>query len=135
MNGTEILLLVNTGTEAAPTYTVVGSQRDMSREETSEEIDVSSKTGGRAKRVIAGRYGSTMSLDALYVPDDASYLALKNANRDGDLILVRVSEEGVEVEEADALVTGISGEFPDQGAATISVDLTIDGEWTEVEVS
>lgn len=135
MNGTEVLLLVNTGTELAPVYTVVGSQRGLSVDETSETIDVSSKNTGRPTLVEPGRYASTMSLDALYVPNNAAYLALKNANRDGTHILVRKSEEGVEVEEADAVVTGISGDFPDQDAAVISVDLTINGEWYEVEVS
>jgi TP901-1 family phage major tail protein len=131
MSGTDVLLLVNTGTVGSPVYTAVGSQRGLSREETTEEIDISSKDE-RAMRVLAGRYGSTMSLDALYVPDDASFLALKSAMRNGDLILVRLSEDGVEVEEADALVTSMSEEYPDVDAATISVALRIDGEWVTV---
>ena len=131
LNGTSVLLLVNTGTEETPVLTAVGSQRNLSREETTEEIDVSSKTA-RAKRALPGRYGSSMSLDALCVPSNACYRALKAAMRDGELIVVRVSEDGVEFEEADALVTSIGEEWPDQEEATISVDLTIDGEWTAV---
>lgn len=131
MNGADVLLLVNTGTTDLPVYTAVGSQRNVSIEETTEEIDESSKNS-RAKRVAAGRYGATLSLDALYVPDDVSYLALKSAHRNGELIKVRVSENGVAVEEADALITKLSREFPDQEEATIAIDLTIDGEWTEL---
>ena len=79
MNGTDVLVLVNTGTNESPVWTAVGSQRDCSFEETNEEIDMSSEDG-RAKRVIAGRYASTLSLDALYVPDDTAYLDLKTAS-------------------------------------------------------
>lgn len=128
INGTDVLLLVNTGTTLVPVYTVVGSQRRLTRVENSAEIDVSSKEQ-REMRVLAGRYDSTMTLDALYVPDDDCYLALQSANRNGDLILVRKSEDGVQVEEATALVTSISESYPDQDAATISVSLRIDGAW------
>ena len=131
MNGSDVLLLVNIGTPSVPVYQAVGSQRDVTFEETTEEIDVSSKDS-RAKRVLPGRYSATISLDALYVPTREDYDALKNAMRDGELILVARQEEGTTTETANALVTSMSEAFPDQGEATISVSLTIDGEWTEV---
>ena len=131
MNGTDVLILVNTGTEASPVYTAVGSQRGASLSETNDEIDISSKDS-RAGRYLAGRYGSTLSLDALYVPNDTAYLALKMAQRAGDPILVRIKEEDVETEEALAIITDMSTDFPDQDAAAISIDLRIDGEWVAV---
>jgi len=131
MNGSDVVLLVNTGTELVPAYEIVGSQRDVSFEETTEEIDVSSKDG-RAKRVIAGRYASSISLDALYVPSDAAYQALKDAKRNGELILVAREENEVTLETANALITSMSESFPDQGEATISISLTIDDVWTVV---
>jgi TP901-1 family phage major tail protein len=130
-NGADVLLLVNTGTDQAPTYTVVGSQRNLSRQEANEEIDVSSKAS-RARRVLAGRYSSSLSLEALYVPSDQAYLALRDAMRNGDLIKIRIEDDSVAVEEADALITSMSEEYPDQAECTISCDLTIDGEWAEV---
>jgi TP901-1 family phage major tail protein len=120
MNGSDVLLLVD--------GVVVGSQRGVTFDEATEEIDMSSKDG-RAKRVIAGRYSSSITFDALYVPDDVSYQALKAAMRNGTLIQVNRQEEGALLESADAVVTAISEEGPDQDAATISVSLTIDGEW------
>ena len=131
MNGADVLLLANTGTDETPVWTAVGSQRDMSIEETNEEIDMSSKDG-RAKRVIAGRYGSTLSMDALYVPTDTAYLALRTAMRDGTLIKVQIEESGASTWQADALITTMSSEFPDQGAATIAIDVTIDDEWVAI---
>ena len=131
LNGSDVLLLVNTGTPSVPVYEAVGSQRDVTFEESTEEIDVSSKDS-RAKRVLPGRYSSSLSLDALYVPSDAAYQALKSAMRDGELILVAREEEGVTLETADALITSMSEAMPDQGESTISISLTIDGVWTTV---
>jgi len=131
VNGSDILLLVNTGTAEVPVYEAVGSQRDVTIEETPEVIDFSAKAG-RAKRVGAGRYGSTLSLDVLYVPTNDAYLALKAAKRAGELILVAVQDDGVVEETANALITNMSRSFPDQGDATISIGLEVDGEWTEV---
>lgn len=130
-NGSDVLLLVNTGTPEVPVYEAVGSQRGYSQQETTAVIDVSSKDS-RTTRVLPGRYGSTMSLGALYVPTNAAYLALQSAMRDGALIKVMVEDDGVTTEQADAVVTSMSEEFPDQAAATLSVELTIDGEWSEV---
>lgn len=131
MNGSDVLLLVNTGTPTVPVYEVVGSQRDVTFDEANAEIDVSSKDG-RPKRVLAGRYSASLSLDALYVPTNADYLALRDALRNGELILVARQEEGVTIETADALIASMSQSFPDQGEATISIALTIDDAWVEV---
>jgi len=132
MNGTDVLLLVNTGTAAVPVYEAVGSQRDVSFDEATEEIDVSSKDS-RAKRVLPGRYSATLSLDALYVWTDDGYRALRDAMRDGELILVAREDDSTTIETGDALITSLSESFPDQGEGTISISMTIDGFWTELE--
>ncbi len=129
MNGADVLLYVNTGTDLAPNYDVIGSQRDFTLNETTAEIDVSSKDQ-REMRVLPGRYGSTITLGALYVPTDNAYLTLLSAMRNGTAITVRISEEGADVEEADAIVTALNRAGPDQDATTISVTLRIDGAWT-----
>lgn len=130
-NGTDLLLLANTGTPSVPTYEVVGCQRDASIDETNAVIDYSCKDQ-REQRSGAGRYSSTISLDALYVPSDTAYAALKAALRAGDLILVAREEEGVVTETADVVIDSMSQSFPDQGEATISISMTLDGAWVEV---
>jgi predicted secreted protein len=131
MNGTDVLLLVNTGTPAVPVYEAVGEQRDVTFDESTEEIDVSSKNS-RAKRVLAGRYSGSISLDFLYVWTQTGYQELRDAKRDGELILVAKQEDGVTLETVEALVTSLSESFPDQGEGTVSISLTIDGFWTEL---
>jgi TP901-1 family phage major tail protein len=120
MNGTDVLLYVD--------GVVVGSQRDVTFEESTEEIDVSSKDR-RAKRVLAGRYSSTVSLEALYVPTDTAYMSLKDAMRNGDFVTIVRLEDSVALESAEAIVTSLSEAAPDQGEATVSISLTIDGDW------
>lgn len=128
MNGTDLLIMVNVGTIQVPAYMVVGCQRDATIEEASATIDVSCKDS-RAQRVLAGRYSSTISLDSLYIPTDQAYQALKAANRTGDLILVAREELGVVTESVEAKVDSMSEAFPDQGEATISISMTVDGFW------
>lgn len=120
MSGTDILIWIDGD--------AVGSQRDVTLDETTEEIDVSSKDG-REMRVLPGRYGATISLDALYVPTGAAYLALQAAMRTGAFVEVVVLENGVVLESADAIVTSLSRSGPDQGEATVSCGLRIDGAW------
>jgi len=122
MNGADVLVLVEGD--------LVGSQRDVTFEESTESIDMSSKDN-RARRVDPGRYSATMSLDALYVPDDVAYLRLKSAMRDGDKVQLMRQEEGVILESAMAVITSLSEAGPDQDACTVSSSFDIDGEWTE----
>lgn len=131
INGSDILLLVNTGTPAVPVYEAVGSQRDVTFDESTESIDVSSKDS-RARRVLPGRYSASLSLDALYVWSDAGYRALRDAMRDGEMILVARQDDGVTVETADAVITSLSESFPDQGEGEISISMDIDSFWTEL---
>src|SRR3989304_3680175 len=120
INGSDILILVNVGTPTVPVLVGVQSQRDGSVEETTAVIDVSSKDS-RAQRVLPGRYASTISLDALFVPDDGAYHALQDANRNGEMILVAKEVDGTVFEAALAEMDSISESYADQGEATISI--------------
>ena len=131
INGVDILIYVNTGSPGSPVWEAATGQRGATFDETTDEIDASSKDA-RAKRVLAGRYGSTISMDGLYVPDEATYQAVQSAMRNGTFILVRIQEEGVDVEEANAIVTSLSRGAPDNDVATCDISLTIDGEWTPI---
>lgn len=129
LNGADVLLYGNTGSDAVPVWTVVGSQRDVSTSESTAAIDGSSKDS-RAARVQAGRFSATLSLDALYVPTDAAYAALKTSFRNGVLIKCRIRESGVDKEEGKFLLTSFSRNFPDQEESTFSLEGALDGFWT-----
>jgi TP901-1 family phage major tail protein len=125
INGSDILLYVDDG--SGPT--LVGSQRDVTFDESNESVDFSSKDS-RAKRVRPGRYASTISLDSLYVPTDAGYLALQSSLRNGTSIIVVNEEDGVYIESATGYVMALSRTGPDQGESTVSATIEIDGEWS-----
>ncbi len=131
MSGGDILLYVNTGSEESPSYTVVGSQRNMSRERTRNIIDVSSKDT-EDEESLPGRKSSSITLDALYVPDNAAYLAIDAAYEAGDFILAQIYVEGVATHQANCLVESMSEEYPDDAEATISVELRVSGGWLAV---
>lgn len=130
-NGTDLLILANTGTPTVPVYEAVGSQRGATLVENTATIDYSSKDS-RAQRVGPGRFSGTISLESLYVPDGDAYAALKAANRDGTMILVARQESEVVIETVEAKIDSLSEAFPDQGEATVSASLTIDGFWEVV---
>lgn len=121
MNGADILVYIGAN--------LVGSQRGVTFKESNAEIDYSSKDS-RAFEGGPGRYKATMSLDALYVPSDTAYQALKSAFRNGTYVTVVRNEDGSDLEEAEAFLTGLSEEGPDQEEATVAIDFTINGEWT-----
>lgn len=119
-NGTAVLVLIDGD--------VIGSQRGVTFEETTAEIDTSSKDQ-REMTVIAGRYSASVSLDALYVPADGGYERLQAAMRNGSLVTVIRQEDGDILESAPALVTSLSQAAPDQDAATVAASLRVSGPW------
>jgi len=122
------ILLVNTGTWAAPVFEPLAEQRVVDFGEGSEPIDWSSKDS-RFRRIMPGRYSSDVSAGGLYVPNDPPYLALQGAMRGHELILIRRCEDGVPIEDAIALVKAISIDAPDNDVGLMAVALSVDGWW------
>lgn len=127
MSGTQVLLLANTPTG----FQAVAEQTSLSIEESVNLIEAGSKDSPHQK-YLYGKAEGTLTLESLYVPDDSAYQALKNAQRNREIIKIRRKEGSQEVEEADALVETISTEFPDDDVATVSVDLTLNSDWTQL---
>lgn len=129
-NGTAVLLLIESDTPG--TYIALEGQGDFSRSESVAAIDVSSKDGP-ARRVVGGRYESSGSVSLLYKPSATAQALLKQRFRDREVIKLRVSEDGVEVEEANVLITSHNLDAPDQDRSEVSIDFEVDGEWSTVE--
>ena len=130
MNGTLFVVKVNTGTSESPTWTAIAGQTGASVDETTDAIDVSSKDS-RAGKFLPGRYGSTVSLDGLVDnPIGAGYTALQTAMRDGTTVMLQSVIDDVAVESAEAVITSLSSDYPDQDSATFSAAFTVTGEWT-----
>ena len=122
------ILLVNTGTWAAPVFEPLAEQRVVDFGEGNDVIDWSSKDS-RFRRIMPGRYSADVSAGGLYVPNDPPYLALQGAMRGHELILIRRCEDGVPIEDAIALVKAISIDAPDNDVGLMAVGLVVDGWW------
>ena len=138
--GNDIALYVNTGTVAAPVFTMIGLQRDLSWEQTRELIDASHKGSDHAQSVY-GRMESTISLDALEPNPDSGARATQQQLIDAQvekttLIVQHIQKNnGVGsdiVRQAEALVGSISREAPDNDTATVSVEITLQEALTVV---
>ena len=128
MNGTDVLVTVET---AAPgTYVAVGSQRGCTVTETTDPIDESSKDS-RGFVGSPGRYNCTVECGMLYIADDAAYLLLQAAMRDGTNIKLEFKDDGTETENIDAICTNLSQEFPDQGEGLVSASFQCSGDWAD----
>lgn len=133
LNGQSFLVLVNTGSDESPTYTLVGEQRDVTTDMATAEIDASHK-GNVDQVVLAGRNSATMSLSALVVPEDAGQTALRNAQENRQLVKVLMQRAGQPVRVADFLITGVSEAGPDMDVAVLDVTMTRSGSWGSIPV-
>jgi hypothetical protein len=111
-----------------PSWQTVGEQTNLTDESTQNLIEVSSKDGNHQK-FIDGKKGNTIELESFYVPDDVAFLALKSAYDDGGLVVLRRSEDGVSVEEAEAYIASISKNAPDGEAGTVTISFTLNEAW------
>ncbi|HEY8342928.1 MAG TPA: phage tail tube protein, partial [Calditerricola sp.] len=78
------------------------------------------------------RMSSTVELEALYVPNDQALQAIRNALHNKEEVILRRSENGVDVEEARAKVESISSEWPDEDNSTVSVTFQLQEPWRPV---
>jgi len=131
ISGSSVLLLANTGTTASPNYVEVAEQTNLSVETTNNLIDASHK-GSDHEKFLYGKQGDTISLESAFVPSDSAMNALRDAAENNVKILVRRYRDGVEVEEATALVESVSDEYPDNDRATTSIELTLNESWQSV---
>ncbi len=111
------------------TYAAVGSQTQAKFDERTKAIDMTNKSS-RNRQFIPGEYDATVTLDHLYVPTDAAYLQLKGAMRNGTVLMLQRQESGAALEQANAIVTQISGDFKDKTPATVAVTFQVTGNWT-----
>lgn len=129
VNGVDVIVQVQQP-PGSGSFVTIGSQRGVTFGEQTNPIDISSKER-REGVYLPGRYTSTLSLEHLYIPNSSGYDMLKTAMRDGEYVRLRRKELGSNLEEANAVCTGLNGSFPDQDAAVISADFQVSGAWED----
>lgn len=128
LNGSDILVQIEQIADSG-VYITVGSQRGATFAETTGSINMDSKNSRLGYR-NPGRYGSTVSLEAMYVPTNSGYAAMSLAMRNGEYVRLRRRQRGTNVEIAQCVITSLSESFPDQEAAVVSAEFELNGGWT-----
>lgn len=131
MDGAMVLVLVNLGDEETPDWKPCAEQTNLSTETSRNLIEASSKDSDHTKWIY-GKQDDTVTLEKLYTPNDAAFMALEDAQRNRETVILRRTEDGVQVEETVALISTISKEYPDNDASTCSVEFQLDEPWTPV---
>jgi TP901-1 family phage major tail protein len=132
MRGVDILLVVNTGTDAVPVWTVVGGQRGATISESNETIDTTSKTTVGFFEYDYGLGSWTVSADGAYVLNDMAFEELKTACRNKEKIKIRVKEGTAKAEEGYALITSMERDAPYDGELTYSFEFQGTGPLTTI---
>lgn len=129
LRGVDLVIMVNTGDETTPVWSVVGGQRSATISETVETLDATTKDSDPGTYDYEyGLYTWTISCEGIYIPDDASYQLLKTAMRGRQKVKVRIQEAGTATEEGYAILTSRELEAPYEDMATYSVEMQGTGQ-------
>lgn len=124
ISGVNFLIKVNTGTESAPVWTIVGGQRNATLNKSTETIDVTSKDSGGWTESIPGRRSWSIEFDGLLILGDAALEALQTAWEQGQQVLVQYTTPDGRAETGLATLTALNIEAGHGGPATAKGTLT-----------
>lgn len=129
INGSLVLLQVRTAS-GPDVYTTVGGTRGLKIKRDRKALSTSSKDD--TDDTFAGaRRTSTAHVDGLVVTGDVARAALIAAHNGTGAARIRRTALGTEpMAQADAIITNIEEDFPDDAESTWSVDFQITGPWT-----
>jgi TP901-1 family phage major tail protein len=132
MRGVDILIQLESKTTPG-TYVDIAGQRNATFSEEAETIDMTSKMSGGYTENDYGLGSWSISCDGVYVLGNAELTALRDAQREKEMVKVRWKEAGAtQIEEGMAVVTSREIEGPYDAEATYSVELTGSGKPTAV---
>lgn len=134
LNGSNVFVYVydkdyvpGTDDPYADKFLPVSDQKDLSDEQSKNIIDASAKGDSHAKGLY-GRQESTVSLEALYIPNPTDnqkgYFVLKNCFDQNKVAYFKICD-GTNTEYAEALIESIGRAFPDDDVCTVSVELRL----------
>jgi len=124
-DGASVLLLVNVG--GVPT--AIAEQTGLTATTEREMIEATHKQNDHTK-FLYGKRDDTLTLESLYIANDAGMNELRRAYGAKESVILRRSDDGVHVEQAEALITSIEDDWPDNDTSTISVEFQLNEAWT-----
>jgi TP901-1 family phage major tail protein len=132
--GKDYLVYVNTGeTEASPTWTLVGGQRDYTLNRTAEQIDASHKTSGGWASTLPGLRSWNMDLSAIYLNGDQGAKFLEAAFLAGQEVHLKLEYPNKSFVTGWGSITDFSLSTPHDDVATISGTINGNGPLSELQ--
>jgi len=133
MNGDSIAFFVNTGTDASPIYTEVGSARSFTLTREMDTIDATHKgSAGKNKEFLPGSKGGSISVSHLFVQNEAGISQLEESFENRTTLKVRYSIAGTQVKEASVYITRLSLEASNDTEAVFNCEALINGAVSDV---
>lgn len=130
--GVDFLVYVNTGTIAAPTWTLIAGQRNGRLSRRSDEANLSSKDSEGWHEGKPAQLHWSIDFDGLIVEGDAGQDALEETWRNREKVNVRMVTEAGTSYSGMATITDLSDAAPYESEATQSGTLTGSGELRKV---
>jgi TP901-1 family phage major tail protein len=130
--GVKFLIMINTGTEATPSYVKLAGQRGGTLNRESDTIDMSSKDGDGWADNEQGLNTWSIEGDGILSETDAGYEALETAWMDKKPVMVQFQTESGAKYQGTAIVTNLSIEAPHDDVASYSLTLEGKGAYTKI---
>lgn len=124
VKGIEVKISINTGTDAAPVYTELGNQQDLTLKMTGEKIDTSSKNNAGWNTAIVGNRDWGVEGSAIVDTDDTALGALETAFLAGSTIKIQVDEDGINTYTGDVCIDDFSKASPVKDVSKASISLS-----------
>jgi predicted secreted protein len=121
LSGTALVVLID--------GVALGGEVGATIPRTNSSLDVSAKADYPNKAYIAGWNDSTLSLDGLYVADDAAWAALLSAYENQTAVTLSEQESGAVIYTASAIITNLTKGAPQDGAISATAEFQITGGW------
>lgn len=132
MRGVEVLVKVNTGTEALPSYTAILGQKGGTFNRGYDTIDMTSKDNSGWADSDYGNGNWSISVDGNLEATDPALDKLEDAFMAAEVVKVQFAFPSGKAYEGDAVITDFSIEAPHDDVATYSLELTGKGQYTEI---
>ena len=130
--GKNLLVAVNTGTYAAPTWTTIGGQRTLDLGRSADEIETSDKTSAGWKSFLAGLKEWSLECELMIETSDAGRQAVESAFANDTRLDVAIQLNASNIYRGYANVTEFSLAAPHDDAWSGSLTLKGDGALTPV---
>ena len=135
VDGVDFLISVNTGTDEAPKYEVLGGQRSATFKRQADEIDASSKTSEGWKDNIPGLRSWGIDADALVLEGDAAYAKLDECYMNRKPVDVKYARQDGSFWTGKATITDLSESSPHNDVATYTLTLSGIGKPVRTEAT